>query len=155
MKASQTKLLPNRFVCVCVVLKMLGLSGDECAVIHLCPVADRWASMWVRANVSPAATPLWQMYFVCFYTTYVGKKWARLKISQFCQNFERSIHSCFHRAACLQGMTAHTQVLLWCGANNGKSACCAHVVHREPVHLALSLICCGAACLQEEVQRSV
>lgn len=90
-----------------------------------------------------------------FYTTYVGKKWARLKISQFCQNFEGSIHLYFHSAACLQGTAAHTQVLLWCGANSGKLASCAHVVHTEPVHLGLSLFCCGAVCLQEKVHQSV
>ena len=41
MKESQIPLLSNRFVCVCVVLEILGLCGDEYVIIHLCPVADR------------------------------------------------------------------------------------------------------------------
>lgn len=38
---SNTTFGQTGFVCVCAVLEMLGLSGDECAVFHLCPVADR------------------------------------------------------------------------------------------------------------------
>lgn len=121
MKASQTPLESNRFVCVCVVLEVSGPSGDGRALICFCPVADRWRFMGARADQPRRHAALANLLCV-FYTTYVGKSRARLKISQFCQCFERWIHLCFHRAACLQGLTAPAQVLSWCGADNGKYA---------------------------------
>lgn len=155
IKASQTPLLVKQ-VCLCVCVQSwkcwdcLEMNVPSSTFVQWligeppCGLEQMSAQAWHHSGKSGV-----------FYTTYVGKKWARFKISQFCENFEGSIHLCFHSAACLQGTAAHTQVLLWCGANSGKLASCSHVVHTEPVHLGLSLFCCGAVCLQEKVHQSV
>lgn len=149
MKASQTPLLSNRFFCVCGVLEMLGLCGNECAVIHLCPAADCF-SMWVRANVSHSGkctlcvllhlrrkemSPPWDF-------TVLSKLW---KIDSFVFS-----HGCMFAR---HESTHVSSAVMWC--QQWKISCLCPRGHREPVPLDSSLICCGAACLQEEVQRSV